>query len=170
MDLTQITFYAIAILASVSALGVVASKDIVRAASFLIVALSMIAALFALLGSLFLSMVQLMIYGGAVIVVILFGVMLTRREEPKSRIRQLTRSENLAYLGFSVLLVLTLAFLEYRIGGLYLRPEGIPADSQAIGIVMYSQYRGVVIALAGLVATAGVGSIYLVKRKRGDSS
>lgn len=170
MDLSQISFYAIAFLASISALGVVVSKDIVRAASFLIVALSMVAALFALFGSLFLSMVQLMIYGGAVIVVILFGVMLTRREEPKSRVKQLTRPENLAYLGFSVLLVLTLALLEYHLAGLYLMPEGIPAGSQEIGIVMYSQYRGAVIALAGLVATAGVGSIYLVKRNRGGSS
>ncbi len=60
-----------------SALGAVLLKNIVHAALSLVVTLLGVAAIFLLLGSEFLALVQILVYGGGVTVLLLFGLMLT---------------------------------------------------------------------------------------------
>ena len=74
-------FYAAATLTLFAAFGVVATRNIVHAALFLLAALAGVAGLFVLLYAEFLALVQLLIYGGAVTIVILFALMLTRTGE-----------------------------------------------------------------------------------------
>src|SRR6202142_1397153 len=62
----------------VSALGVVTTKNVVHAALFLVIVLAGGAAQFILLGQEFVAWVQVLVYIGAVIVLFLFGIMLTR--------------------------------------------------------------------------------------------
>ena len=70
----------------VSALGIVRTKNVVHAALFLVVVLAGGAAQFILLGAEFVAWVQVLVYIGAVVVLFLFGIMLTRdpmrAEEP----------------------------------------------------------------------------------------
>ena len=63
------------------ALGVVMSRNIVYAAIALLASLLGVAGLFLLAFAEFLALVQLLIYGGAVVIVILFALMLTRIED-----------------------------------------------------------------------------------------
>ena len=74
-------FYAAAFLTLLASFGVVATRNIVHAALFLLAALAGVAGLFVLLYAEFLALVQLLIYGGAVTIVILFALMLTRSGE-----------------------------------------------------------------------------------------
>ena len=74
-------FYAAATLTLFASFGVVATRNIVHAALFLLAALAGVAGLFVLLYAEFLALVQLLIYGGAIIIVILFALMLTRTGE-----------------------------------------------------------------------------------------
>lgn len=76
MDL--IIFYIAGLLTILGALGVVSSRNIVYAALGLFVSLISIGLLFLIAYAEFLAMVQVLIYGGAIIVVILFTLMLTR--------------------------------------------------------------------------------------------
>src|SRR6476469_5800136 len=62
----------------ISALGVVTTKNVVHAALFLVIVLAGGAAQFILLGQEFVAWVQVLVYIGAVIVLFLFGIMLTR--------------------------------------------------------------------------------------------
>lgn len=71
-------FYILGGVTIVAALGVVTTRNIVYAALFLLVSLTGVAGLFVVLFAEFLALVQLLIYGGAVIIVILFALMLTR--------------------------------------------------------------------------------------------
>ncbi len=73
--------YAAATLTLFASFGVVATRNIVHAALFLLAALAGVAGLFVLLYAEFLALVQLLIYGGAIIIVILFALMLTRSGE-----------------------------------------------------------------------------------------
>lgn len=59
------------------ALGAVLLRNIVHAALSLVVTLLGVAAIFLLLGSEFLALVQILVYGGGVTVLLLFGLMLT---------------------------------------------------------------------------------------------
>ena len=78
MTVAQVIFYLIAALAVGGALGVVLAKNAVYAALFLILALLAVAGVYILLGSEFLALVQVLIYAGAITVLLLFALMLTR--------------------------------------------------------------------------------------------
>src|SRR6476659_5339807 len=60
------------------AVGVVRTQNVVHAALFLVVVLAGAAAQYILLGAEFVAWVQVLVYIGAVIVLFLFGIMLTR--------------------------------------------------------------------------------------------
>lgn len=72
-------FLLFAAMACASAVAVVLAGDIVRMACFLVVSLGAVAGLFFLAGADFLGAVQLMVYVGGTMVLLVFGVMLTAR-------------------------------------------------------------------------------------------
>jgi NADH-quinone oxidoreductase subunit J len=74
----NVFFYAIAAVMVASALVVVTSRNVVRAALALIVVFAGVAAQFILLGAEFVSVTQVLVYIGAIMVLMLFGIMLTR--------------------------------------------------------------------------------------------
>lgn len=74
-------FYLAAALTLGGALGVVMTRNIVYAAFALLVSLVGVAGIFLLAFAEFLALVQLLIYGGAVVIVILFALMLTRVQD-----------------------------------------------------------------------------------------
>ena len=78
MTIATLVFYLFALVTILGALGVVLLPNVVHAALSLIVALLGVAAFYLLLSSEFLFLVQILIYGGAVATIILFGLMLTR--------------------------------------------------------------------------------------------
>jgi NADH-quinone oxidoreductase subunit J len=74
----EVAFWVIAVAMAGAAIGVVRSNNLVHAALFLVVVLAGTAAMYILLVSEFVAWVQVLIYIGAVIVLFLFGIMLTR--------------------------------------------------------------------------------------------
>jgi NADH-quinone oxidoreductase subunit J len=74
----NIAFGILAAAMAISAVGVVTTKNVVHAALFLVVVLAGGAGQFILLGQEFVAWVQVLVYIGAVIVLFLFGIMLTR--------------------------------------------------------------------------------------------
>jgi NADH-quinone oxidoreductase subunit J len=78
MSYEEVIFYFVAALTVLGGLGVVLARNVVHSALFLIVALMAVAAVFILLSAEFLAIVQVLIYGGAVTILILFAMMLTR--------------------------------------------------------------------------------------------
>jgi NADH:ubiquinone oxidoreductase subunit 6 (subunit J) len=86
MSVEQVVFYIVAALAIFGALGVVFSGDVVHAALFLVLALLMTAGVFVLLSAEFIGLVQILIYGGAVTILIIFALMLTRARQIHMRL------------------------------------------------------------------------------------
>jgi NADH-quinone oxidoreductase subunit J len=80
----NVAFWIIAVTMAAAAIGVVTMKNIVHAALALVVVLAGVAAQYILLQAEFLGIVQVLIYIGAVIVLFLFGIMLTRAPMTKS--------------------------------------------------------------------------------------
>lgn len=76
--ITQIAFLGIAFLTIAGALGVVISRSVFVSALFLILSLVGVTGIYVLLQAPFLAGVQLLIYVGAVAVLIIFAIMLTR--------------------------------------------------------------------------------------------
>ncbi len=108
MNLLLLFFYAIGALSLAGAVGVVISRNVVHSALFLLLSLLGVAGLYILLFAEFLALVQILIYGGAITIIVLFGLMLTRfRDTPLL----LDNPQRLlaAIAGFAAFLLLTIA-------------------------------------------------------------
>ena len=84
LSLAETVFYILATVSLVGALGVVVTRNVIYASFLLLTSLMGVASIYLLLLAEFLALVQILIYGGAVIIVILFFIMLTRVHEVKS--------------------------------------------------------------------------------------
>ena len=73
-------FYFLAAVTIIGALGVVLSPNVVHSALFLVLSFIGVAAIYFYIGAEFLGVVQLMVYSGAVAVLIVMAIMLTRRD------------------------------------------------------------------------------------------
>ena len=74
----DIVFWVLSVLAIGASLGVVVVKDLFRAALLLVVVFIAVAGFFVLLSAEFLAVVQVLIYAGAIAILIIFAIMLTR--------------------------------------------------------------------------------------------
>lgn len=79
-DATQVIFFLSAALILVSAVLVVTVRNLVHAALWLIATLFGVAMLYVLLEAGFLAVVQVVVYIGAIAILFIFAVMLTRRD------------------------------------------------------------------------------------------
>lgn len=77
MDLASVIFWIIAVILVVSALLVVTLRNIVHSALALVVVFATASGIYILLNAEFIAIVQILIYAGAVTILILFALMLT---------------------------------------------------------------------------------------------
>lgn len=83
-------FWTVAAASVATALGVVLIQDLFKAALSLVATFLLVAGLFVLLSAEFLAVVQVLIYAGAISILIIFGVLLTRdvaRGNPSNRLQ-----------------------------------------------------------------------------------
>jgi NADH-quinone oxidoreductase subunit J len=74
----EYAFVVLALVGSVSAFRLVTARNVVHAALYLVVTLSTVGAVYLLLAAEFVGWVQILIYVGAIVILFLFGLMLTR--------------------------------------------------------------------------------------------
>ena len=74
-------FIVLAVLTLGGGLGVVATRNVVHASLALLLSLLAVAGIYLILFAEFLAIVQVLIYGGAITIVLLFAIMLTRTAE-----------------------------------------------------------------------------------------
>ncbi|HPN39645.1 MAG TPA: NADH-quinone oxidoreductase subunit J [Melioribacteraceae bacterium] len=79
MSLFSIFFYLFALITVVSALFVVSVKNVVHSAFYLLFTFFGVAGLYVLLGADFIAVTQIMVYIGGILILLLFGVMLTNK-------------------------------------------------------------------------------------------
>jgi NADH-quinone oxidoreductase subunit J len=133
MTIMQIIFLLVGAVILGSALRVVTTGNLIHAALWLIVTLFGIAVLYALLDAGFLAVVQVVIYIGAIAILFIFAVMLTRKE-----MRDRGRQTNNAWWLSSIIALLTFVGL-IRIlqawGGFSRVPVGLPSGFDAVGLL-----------------------------------
>lgn len=86
-DWELLVFLSLSLVTLVSALMVIRTKEIVHSVIYLATCFIAVAALYVMLTAEFVAIIQILVYVGAVIVVILFGIMLTKREIMESEKR-----------------------------------------------------------------------------------
>jgi NADH-quinone oxidoreductase subunit J len=74
----EYAFIVLAVIGSISAISVVLARNVVHAALYLVVTLLSVGGVYLLLGAEFVAWVQILIYVGAIVILFLFGLMLTK--------------------------------------------------------------------------------------------
>jgi NADH-quinone oxidoreductase subunit J len=111
-------FVGLAVVGSLSALRLVSTRNVVHAVLYLVVTLAMVGGVYLVLAAEFLAWVQILIYVGAIVVLLLFSLMLTKapigREALDNQQRGLAAVVAAAVLG-GLLFLVTDAFSGERI-------------------------------------------------------
>jgi NADH-quinone oxidoreductase subunit J len=163
----EIAFVLVGLVALGSGLLVVTIRNLVHAALWLLVCLGSIAVEYLLLGAELLAWIQVLIYAGAVIVLFLFGLMLTRA--PIGRTEELDAPHRwpalLVGLGAAGTLV-TVIVQAYRTT--WFDPRGaVPLGTGgAVGAQLFRYWVLPFEVLSVLLLAALVGAIALSRRRR----
>jgi NADH-quinone oxidoreductase subunit J len=161
-------FYLFGGIAGVSALGVVVSRNIVRTAVCLLFALVGVAGLYFLLQSEFLAAVQLVIYVGGTLILILFGVMLTSKS-PFAHFEPKAVEVAVAVSVAVVLLVsLVLAIHSAALGAAEPADGGRRYPVAALGQALLGDYLVPFELASVLLLVVMIGAAYLAKARRRD--
>lgn len=167
-------FIIFALIAIVAALGVILSRRPVYSALFLLLNFLALAALYILLQAQFLAAVQIIVYAGAIVVLILFVVMLIGGGElrdirdPNKTLRQRVTAPRISAL---VLAALLLAAVGYGLITGALNPAAGSAaafDSgsvQAIAGVLYTDYLLPFEMASVLLLVGMVGAVVLARNE-----
>jgi len=170
MDATQVIFIVSAALIVVSALMVVTSRNLVHAALWLISALFGVAILYVLLEAGFLAVVQVVVYIGAIAIMFIFAVMLTRRDM-LDKGPQVNASWPVA-LGLCLLTFVGLGFLLSRFGDKFSHlPGALPPNLDpllALGNALVSPQAFVLPfeVASVLLLAALVGAVYVARNHK----
>jgi len=159
----RIGFGIIATCLLLSALFVVGSKNLVRSVLWLAITLGSTAALFAFLGATFLAGIQILLYTGGVITLMLFGVMLTRRHEGVFVENETSRPRRLPAALTGVALFGVVAGATFRTPGLPTAP-GRAVTAEEIGRSFLSEQLMAFEVLSLLLLAAMIGAIVLARK------
>jgi NADH-quinone oxidoreductase subunit J len=162
----EYAFAVIAAVGAISAIAVVTARNVVHAALYLVVALLSVGATFLLLGAEFAGWVQILIYVGAIVILFLFGLMLT-----KAPIGRDTLDNQNRWLGVLVGagIFAGLVFLiqsAFPIGEAK-RFQVLPSTTEAVGESMFRNYVLPFEAISFLLLAALIGAIVLARKDEG---
>jgi NADH-quinone oxidoreductase subunit J len=159
----NVAFGIIAAVMAVAAVAVVTVKNVVHAALALVVVLAGVAAQYVLLQAEFVAWVQVLIYIGAVIVLFLFGIMLTRA--PMRKNPGLDNDQRLPALAVALLLFAVLVgLLADTFGDARLPEAAAPTTSGLLGEEIFRIYVIPFEVVSMLLLAALIGSIVLARR------
>ncbi|MCZ6689729.1 MAG: NADH-quinone oxidoreductase subunit J [Planctomycetota bacterium] len=158
-----IGFWAFAILAAVPGIFILTTKNIIHAAFWLLASLLGFAGLYLIIGADFLAFTQVLVYVGGILILILFGVMLTHKEPVL--IGRTPHHSNLFAGG--VVSVFVLAGTVYMAAKTtWIGEEATPAPATAlIGDFLMTKYILPFEVVSVLLLAALVGAAYIARGK-----
>jgi NADH-quinone oxidoreductase subunit J len=159
----DLIFWVLAVVIVIAALAVLLLRDVFRAALVLILLFIAVAGIYILLSADFLAVVQILVYVGAISILVIVGIMLTRdvtRGNPSSKFR----------IPAIIVGILLLVILIYTIiNTSWPMANGIPREPTAeyLGKQLFGEggYLLAVELVAVLLLTAILGAIVLLRDK-----
>jgi NADH-quinone oxidoreductase subunit J len=165
-------FYLFAGMAGASAIGVVATRNIVRMAVFLLFTLTGVAGLYFLLSAEFLAAVQLVVYAGGTLILIVFGVMLTSKSPFSKFVPKPAEVAVALVIGLLFLVALAWGIHTAVAKGLFEQNPLTTGDNYPmvkLGQVLLGDYLVPFEIVSVLLLVVMIGAAYLAKARKRDS-
>ncbi|MEK6780902.1 MAG: NADH-quinone oxidoreductase subunit J [Bacteroidota bacterium] len=161
----QLTFYISSLIAIAATIMVITRYNIIHALLYLVVSFLALAVVFFILGAPFAAALEVIVYAGAIVVLIIFVIMmLNLKDEAKEQEKKwLTPG---IWIGPAILSIILLVELVYIINttataGL----SNLQVDSKAVGLSLYGEYI-LGVELSGMLLMAGIVGAYHLGRKK----
>jgi len=160
------TFYIASAIAIIATVMVITRHNLIHALLYLVVSFLAIAVVFYLLGASFIAALEVIIYAGAIVVLIIFVIMmLNLKAEAVEQERQWMQGGII--IGPAILSLVLLVELFYIISGVGMSGhEYHIVDAKAVGISLYGPYV-IGVELSGILLMSGiVGAYHLGRQKK----
>ena len=153
----------LATLMLVSGIAVVSMRDIIRCGLAMIVCFLALAGIYATLGSPMVAAAQVIVYIGAISVLILFAIMLTQDKVGSNRLVFQTQAAPAA-----VAAIIVAVFVAFAAAGTRWEADAESATAGARGVatLLFSDYVLAFEAVSVLLLAAVIGGVFLAKREQ----
>jgi NADH-quinone oxidoreductase subunit J len=158
----NVAFGIVALVMAVAAVAVVTVRNVVHAALSLVVVLAGVAAQYVILQAEFVGLVQVLIYIGAVIILFLFGIMLTR--SPMRRSAELDNDQRSWAVAVALLILGVLVVLLNKTFGGQRITFAAPTDTGVLADSIFRTYVVPFEVVSILLLASLVGAIVLARR------
>ncbi|MDE0748673.1 MAG: NADH-quinone oxidoreductase subunit J [Acidimicrobiales bacterium] len=158
----NIAFGILSVVMVVAALRMVTTRNVVHAALYLVIVLAGAAGIFILLGAEFVGVTQVLVYIGAIVVLFLFGIMLTRGALGEDEEANTEKRRMAALVGVLVLVVTGGAVLD-SFGDAAVN-RSAPSLTSEIGDTIFSQYIVPFEAVSVLLLATLIGAIVVARQ------
>ena len=166
-DWADALFFVLAALMLISGLLVVTMRDIIRCGLAMIVCFGALAGIYVLMGAPLLGAAQVIVYIGAISVLILFAIMLTQTKDAPSRLVFQTQAgpAAIAAVIIAVLIALAVNATDWHEVG-----ERIHQGTDALSRLLFSDFVLAFEIVSVLLLAAVIGGVFLAKREPGGPS
>ena len=161
MTIQEWIFTALALVGTAAAVRLVTAKNVVHAALLLVVSLAMVAGIYLLLAAEFVAWVQVLIYVGAIVVLLLFGLMLTRAPIGREALDNQQRAVS-AIVALGILAGLAVLIWDAFEGA---QIELTTSSTAAVGTNLFRSFVLPFEVVSFLLLAALVGAIVLARRE-----
>ena len=161
-------FLGMAFISVLASFLVVTRKNPIHSALFLVLTLLSVAVLYLLLYSQFIAIVQVVVYAGAIVMLIVFVIMLLDLEtEMKSRLKIVSSKVIGGFLAvlflFGILYSVVAKSPTGKMGSY--TPDKVNANVKAVGEVLFTQYLFPFEIISVLLVAAIIGAVILSKKR-----
>jgi NADH:ubiquinone oxidoreductase subunit 6 (subunit J) len=163
----DILFLILAIVMIVSGLLVVTLRDIIRCGLAMMACFAALAGIYVIAGAPFVAAAQVLVYIGAISVLVLFAIMLTQTKDAPSSLVFQTQA-----LGAGVASVLLAIVIAITVGATDWPGVGarIQTATDTLAQVLFREYVLAFEVVSVLLLAAVIGGIYVAKREEGGPS
>jgi NADH-quinone oxidoreductase subunit J len=145
-----------------AALLVVLSRDIIRSGLWLVLSFAGLAGIYALLASPFMAVAQVLVYMGAISVLILFAIMITQSKAGPGRLvfQRQWWAGAIAAVVLVALMLVAILLTTWPLAG----DEIVPQSARDIARLLFGDYLFAFEVVGVLLLAAVIGGLYLARR------
>ena len=163
-----VTFWVLGVLALIGAFGVVLAANAVYSAMFLAMTMIILAVFYMIQDALFLGVVQVVVYTGAIMMLFLFVLMLIGVDSAES-LKETLQGQRVAAvltgIGFGILLVIAIGEV-FTTGFVGLTAANSYGNVEGLAALIFSRYLWAFELTSALLITAALGAMMLAHRER----
>lgn len=166
MSVSDIAILAMTVLGGAAAVLLVTSRNVVHSALYLVVTLIAVAGAFLAMGAELLAWAQVLVYVGAVVVLILFGLMLTRAPIGPAEDERLGAGRSLPIAVAGGLFAVLTTLIVSELGDTRMTLQHVRVGD--VGDVLFTQWALPFITLGFLLTAALIGALSLARAEDGE--